>query len=244
LRLTDEQIELYSRQIILREVGGVGQTALRAARVMVHGTGAAPEACVSYLVGAGIGTIDLADARATGDATVLPLPDPARRTPDAVIVAAPRASDADVALTHDGDHDENGPDVALDLDVARTRAAKLAASEVTPAVATRLGAMVLRADSLGGLHLLLLPRDRGCPSCTSSQLDDGIATVPVTAGAIASASAGALAALVCCRWLLGIGGDDTARTLVLSPGSAIWVDGPPPTRRACPRGCPPPAHPV
>src|SRR5205823_5334087 len=52
-------VELYSRQIILREVGGIGQRKLLAARCLVYGSGAAAEMALSYLVGAGIGAIDL-----------------------------------------------------------------------------------------------------------------------------------------------------------------------------------------
>ena len=37
--LTDEQLDRYSRHIVLREVGGVGQAKLLAARVLVIGAG-------------------------------------------------------------------------------------------------------------------------------------------------------------------------------------------------------------
>src|SRR5690606_4133531 len=56
--LTDEQIELYSRQILLRELGGVGQRRLLAASVLALGDGVAADAALSYLAGAGVGRID------------------------------------------------------------------------------------------------------------------------------------------------------------------------------------------
>lgn len=227
MRLTDEQIELYSRQIILREVGGTGQVALRASRVRVLGAGAAAEACTSYLVGAGIGALDV-DAAGGGHDTarVLPLPEPGRRTPDASVTASPREHDASGVTA--------SPDVLIDLDLAESRVA----SSAVP----RLGSILLRGAADGGLHLVLLPGDAGCPACTRAAGAPRAADPPPPP--IASASAGALAALTCCRWILGIGHDAQARALVLPAGSGLWTDDAPPVRVACPRGCPPPAHPV
>ena len=57
MRLDDEQIERYSRQLILAEVGPRGQERLGAARVAVIGEGAAAERVVAYLAAAGVGWI-------------------------------------------------------------------------------------------------------------------------------------------------------------------------------------------
>ena len=62
MSLTDEQIERYSRQIILPEVGGRGQERLLAARVVVAGDGAAAVAAATLLGRAGIGTLDVGEA--------------------------------------------------------------------------------------------------------------------------------------------------------------------------------------
>lgn len=236
MRLTDEQIELYSRQIILREVGGTGQVALRAARVRVIGSGAAVEACASYLVGAGVGIVDLDARPAIGGGTqALPLPDAGHRTPDASVGRVADEPDASAATTCD---------VVLDLDIAAQREPPETAptAAATPRSA-RCGAIVLRADSGGGFCLLVLPAGTGCPACTRPAAAALGSSLP-TPGPIASASAGALAALICCRWLLGIGTDTEARVLALPAGSAIWADAAPPARIACPRGCPPPVQPV
>jgi len=56
--MTDAQVERYSRQIILPEVGARGQERLLAAGVAVSGTGAAAVGAVSLLGRAGVGTID------------------------------------------------------------------------------------------------------------------------------------------------------------------------------------------
>jgi len=224
VRLSDEQIEVYSRQIILREVGGTGQVALCTARVRVIGTGAAPEACTSYLVGAGLGVVAVdAPVPGSADARTLPLPAPDRRAPDAVVEIAGAAESAD----------DPPYDVLLDLDMAAGVAA------ATPA--PRLGAIVLRADARLDLHLLLLPGGVACVACTRVGAPPHL---PHRPSPIAAASAGALAALTCCRWLLGIGVDTAARDLVLPAGSAIWTDGAAPARLRCPRGCPPPDQPV
>lgn len=60
--LTEEQIERYSRQIILPEVGGAGQKKLLNAKVLVIGCGGLGSPCVYYLAGAGIGKIGLVDS--------------------------------------------------------------------------------------------------------------------------------------------------------------------------------------
>ena len=55
--LTDAQIERYSRQIILPQVGGKGQEKLLCARVLVNGSGPLQTAALLYLAAAGVGTI-------------------------------------------------------------------------------------------------------------------------------------------------------------------------------------------
>ncbi|HLH77756.1 MAG TPA: ThiF family adenylyltransferase [Candidatus Binataceae bacterium] len=57
--LTDAQIDRYSRQIILPEVGGRGQQRLSQSRLALAGDPAALEAILPYLAGAGVGCIHL-----------------------------------------------------------------------------------------------------------------------------------------------------------------------------------------
>jgi adenylyltransferase/sulfurtransferase len=52
----------YSRQIALKEVGPIGQSKLRAARVLVVGCGGLGVPVISYLAGAGIGRLGLVDS--------------------------------------------------------------------------------------------------------------------------------------------------------------------------------------
>ncbi|MBI3676417.1 MAG: molybdopterin-synthase adenylyltransferase MoeB [Proteobacteria bacterium] len=61
MALSDEELERYARHIVLREVGGVGQAKLKAARVLVVGAGGLGSPVILYLAAAGVGTIAIAD---------------------------------------------------------------------------------------------------------------------------------------------------------------------------------------
>ena len=61
MALTSDEIERYARHIVLREIGGPGQTRLKAARVLVVGAGGLGAPLIQYLAAAGIGTIGIAD---------------------------------------------------------------------------------------------------------------------------------------------------------------------------------------
>jgi molybdopterin/thiamine biosynthesis adenylyltransferase len=59
--LTADELERYARHIVLREVGGPGQAALKAARVLVIGAGGLGAPLLLYLAAAGVGTIAIVD---------------------------------------------------------------------------------------------------------------------------------------------------------------------------------------
>ena len=61
LNFSEDEIHRYSRQILLSEIGGTGQAALRAARVLVVGAGGIGSPLLLYLAAAGIGTIGIVD---------------------------------------------------------------------------------------------------------------------------------------------------------------------------------------
>ena len=62
MALTDEQIERYSRHIILKEVGAKGQRRLLNAKVLIVGAGGLGAPAAMYLAAAGVGTIGIVDA--------------------------------------------------------------------------------------------------------------------------------------------------------------------------------------
>ncbi len=59
---TEEQIERYSRHIILPEVGGEGQSRLLESKVFMVGAGGLGSPVAYYLAAAGVGVIGIADA--------------------------------------------------------------------------------------------------------------------------------------------------------------------------------------
>ena len=59
--LTAAELERYARHIVLREVGGPGQTALKEASVLVIGAGGLGAPVLMYLAAAGIGTLGAVD---------------------------------------------------------------------------------------------------------------------------------------------------------------------------------------
>lgn len=62
MAFTNEQLERYSRHIILSEVGVKGQKKLLNAKVLIIGTGGLGAPAALYLAAAGVGTIGIADA--------------------------------------------------------------------------------------------------------------------------------------------------------------------------------------
>ena len=58
---SSEQIERYSRHIILKEVGGMGQTKLLESKVLLIGAGGLGSPAGLYLAAAGVGTLGIVD---------------------------------------------------------------------------------------------------------------------------------------------------------------------------------------
>lgn len=58
---SDTELDRYARHIVLREIGGPGQVALKNARVLVVGAGGLGSPALMYLAAAGVGTIGVVD---------------------------------------------------------------------------------------------------------------------------------------------------------------------------------------
>jgi molybdopterin/thiamine biosynthesis adenylyltransferase len=61
MSLTPTEIERYKRHLVLKEVGGQGQAALKGARVLLVGAGGLGSPLVMYLAAGGVGTIGVID---------------------------------------------------------------------------------------------------------------------------------------------------------------------------------------
>ena len=62
MAFTNEQLERYSRHIILKEIGVKGQKKLTASKVLIIGAGGLGAPAALYLAAAGVGTIGIVDA--------------------------------------------------------------------------------------------------------------------------------------------------------------------------------------
>src|SRR5512135_2925758 len=62
MTLRDDQLERYSRHIILRDVGIEGQQKLAAGKILIIGAGGLGSPAALYLAAAGLGTIGVVDA--------------------------------------------------------------------------------------------------------------------------------------------------------------------------------------
>jgi molybdopterin/thiamine biosynthesis adenylyltransferase len=59
--LSPEEIQRYKRHLVLKEIGGQGQSQLKAARVLVVGAGGLGSPILMYLAAAGVGTLGIID---------------------------------------------------------------------------------------------------------------------------------------------------------------------------------------
>lgn len=62
MSLSDQELDRYARQIVLPQVGGLGQRKLKAAKIAVVGAGGIGSAVIPALAGAGVGQLTIIDS--------------------------------------------------------------------------------------------------------------------------------------------------------------------------------------
>jgi adenylyltransferase/sulfurtransferase len=61
MSLNDEELERYARHIVLPDIGGAGQNAIKSAHMLVIGAGGIGSPVIQYLVAAGVGALTIVD---------------------------------------------------------------------------------------------------------------------------------------------------------------------------------------
>lgn len=225
MSLTDQQIERYSRHIILPEVGGKGQAKLLASRILIVGAGGLGSPAALYLAAAGVGTLGLADgdvvdltnlqrqvAHATADVGRRKVESAAAKcraiNPEITVRLHPEHLEADNALAMLKDYD-------FVIDGTDSFAAKFLVADACHFAGKPYShAGILRFE---GQAMTVLPGKSGCYRCLFRE--------PPPAGAVPSCSQagvlGVLAGIVgtiqaaeAVKYVLGIGELLTNRLLV------------------------------
>jgi hypothetical protein len=172
--LSDAQIERYSRQIIVPGVGGLGQERLIASRLLMIAEAADLELPLAYLVGAGVGTIDV---HVPGD-----------RSPIAAMVSRMRDLNSDVLVGR------AAPDAFSAADLILVLAASDAAVQAAASLCDRRRTgWLIMARLEAPAKIAILSARPPCPKCADADLlapfgsrseDSGFVTMVATAEAL------------------------------------------------------------
>lgn len=211
--MTDEQVDYYSRQIILPELGGTGQRRLLSASALLSGHGAAFDAARTYLVGSGVGRVDVCGP----PAPTLHFAEATDRNPDVATLVVPVNTDRSVYDLH--------------LDFGTTAPSDSAGFP-------RRGEIGWRRRPQAS-EILVVPRESGCLACcgtggTSSGAAGGDDDGPAL---LANSMAGAMAALAAILWLAEIALPRGPRLLCLLDQSPTWSETTTERTPRCPRSC-------
>jgi len=229
MALSDEELDRYARHIVLPQIGGVGQLALKSARIAVVGAGGIGAGAIPALTGAGVGHLTIIDddrvelsnlqrqplyaANQVGErkADLAARFVGKRNTHIACRVVADRieADNADAILS---DHD-------LILDGTDNFATRLVVSDA----AVRLGIPLVSAAAQQFQGQVALFRGKPCYRCfvgDAFDADDCDTCAELGVLGALTGTAGNFAALLAIRAIVGIG-PDAAGTLHLFDGLSL-----------------------
>ena len=230
MNLTDQQLDRYARHIVLREIGGAGQTRLLQATVAVVGAGGIGSPALQYLAAAGVGRLIVID-----DDRV-ELSNLQRQTLfDTAAVGLPKAAAAQRAIRR------LNPDVAVEPRVVRIDAANagplIAGSDVVLDGCDNFATRFAVADAALAARIPLVSAavgqfegqlavfrgweaDKPCYRCfVGDAFDTDDCDTCAEQGVLGALTAmvGSFAALMAIRAIAGIG-DDVAGSLFLFDG--------------------------
>lgn len=251
MRFTASELERYGRQIVLPDVGGVGQERLRAASVLLVGAGGLGAPAALYLAAAGVGRLVLVDddrvsvsnlqrqvLYTTADVDRLKVEAAAERlgalNPEIAIETRPwRLTEANAeALV-----------AAVDLVLDGTDSFETRALTARAAARARRPLVSGSVQGLEGQLTLFAPSLRPgtpCFRCLYAQTPAADALPSCAMGGILGPVAGQLGAMMATeaiKWIMGLG-DDLVGALLLVDGRLATVDRIRLARRAgCTGGC-------
>jgi adenylyltransferase/sulfurtransferase len=229
--LTDEELDRYARQIVLPQVGGVGQRKLRAARVAIVGAGGIGSAVIPALAGAGVGRLTIIDSDAVEIANLhrQPLYSEADAGKSKARLASEFVRRLNRFVDAEARDERIGPDNARELldghdlvvDGSDNFATRLAVSDAC----AKLGIPLVSAAAVQFQGQVGLFRRKPCYRCfVGDAFDaedcDNCAELGVL-GAL-TATMGSFAALLAIDTLLGIGEDQSGRVHIFDGEKLSW----------------------
>lgn len=222
--LSKDEIARYARQIVLREVGGPGQHALKNAKVLIIGAGGLGGPAGLYLAAAGAGTVGIVDFDSVDISNLhrqIQFTDTDLETPKTKAMAARlRAANPHIQIQehnitlHAGNADALIKQYDLILDGTDSFAARFAVNEAclatkTPLISGALGRFdgqvaVFSGDGEGPCYRCLVPQT---PPDIETCAQVGV--VGALAGII-----GSMMALEAVKWITGAGKPLTGRLFI------------------------------
>jgi len=237
MRFSEHELERYARQMVLPEVGGRGQEALRAATVLLVGVGGLGTPAALYLAGAGIGRLVLVDDDdvALGNLQRQVLYTTADVGRPKVAAAAERLAALNPELALDPRRERfgqaNGEALCAGVDVVLDGSDSFATRATVAAAAARTARPLVSGSVQGfeGQATVFAPHadpEAPCFRCLFPADPPADALPSCALGGILGPVAGQLGALMATeavKWLLGLG-PSLVGTLLLVDGRAARTD--------------------